>query len=334
MRTTINKSLGNHLLCAGVWAFSTLAAAAGEPAALVLSQSIELPSVSGRLDHLTVNLGSGRVFVAALGANSVEVVDLRAGKRMARIQGLHEPQGVLYLPDLRRLLVANGSGGGVVAIEDGKPTATSSIELADADNLRFDPAEGLVYAGYAHALAVLDPAMIQIRGRIELAGHPEAFELERSGGRVYVNVPTAHHIAVVDRASGKVAETWKVEGAGQNFAMALDEPSKRLFVATRQPAALLVFDTQTGKRTVQLPMCGDADDLFFDAQRRQLYAVCGEGVVQIVHQRDADHYETVGSISTSRGARTGLFVPSLSTLLVAAPATPGSPAHLRAYSIK
>ncbi len=163
---------------------------------------------------------------------------------------------------------------------------------------------------------------------------PEAFELERSGRRIYVNVPSAHHVAVVDRGSGKVAETWKIEGAGQNFAMALDTTSKRLFVATRQPAALLVFDTQTGKRTAQLPLCGDADDLFFDAQRRQLYAVCGEGVVQIVRQRDPDHYETAGSIPTSRGARTGLFIPRLSTLFVAVPATPGSPAQLRAYAIR
>ncbi len=164
------------------------AAAAANAPVLSLSQSIELPSVSGRLDHLAIDAESAQLFVVALVANSVEVV-LRAGKRVARLRGIHEPQGAVYLPESRRLLVANGSGGGVTAFVDGKPLPVASAgELDDADNLRFDAAEGLLYAGYGHSLAIVDPATMRIRKRIELAGHPEAFELERAGRRIYVNV--------------------------------------------------------------------------------------------------------------------------------------------------
>ena len=308
--------------------------AADEPV-LSLFQRIELPSVFGRLDHLAIDAESARLFVVALGANSVEVVDLRAGKRVARLQGLHEPQGVVYLPESRRLLVANGSGGGVTAFVDGKPLPVGSAsELDDADNLRFDAAEASLYAGYGHALAVLDPATMRISKRIELAGHPEAFELERTGRRIYVNVPGAHHIAVVDRDSGRATAAWDIEGVGQNFAMALDEASRRLFIATRRPAHLLVYNIQTGTRISQSPLCGDADDLFFDAQRRQLYAVCGEGVVQVLRRRDVDHYELAQTVATLPGARTGLFVPALSTIFVAVPSVGRAAAEVRAYTVK
>jgi glutamine cyclotransferase len=189
-------------------------------------------------------------------------------------------------------------------------------------------------SGHGNALAALDLATLRLIKRIELAGHPEAFELESAGARVFLNVPSAGHIAVVDRSSGKVTATWDLGGASRNFPMALDESQHRLFVATRQPALMLVYDTTTGKRTAELPICGDADDLFFDGQRRQLYAVCGEGVVDVIRQRDPDHYELAQRVQTSSGARTGLFVSRLSTLFVAVPSRGGSPAEIRAYKVE
>jgi DNA-binding beta-propeller fold protein YncE len=284
---------------------------------------------------MDIDLDGSRLFVAALSAGSVEVIDLRAGKRAARIQPLHEPQGVAYLAGVHRLFVANGAGGNVQAFNEAKaPAVTGAEGLEDADNVRVDPAPGQLYVGYAHALAVLDPVTLRLIKRIELGGHPEAFELESAGARVFVNVPSAGQIAVVDRFSGKVTATWDLGGASRNFPMALDESKHRLFVATRQPALVLVYDTTTGKRTAELPICSDADDLFFDGQRQQLYAVCGEGVVDTVRQRDADHYELARRMQTSSGARTGLFVPRLSTLFVAVPSRSGSSAEIRAYKVE
>jgi hypothetical protein len=116
--------------------------------------------------------------------------------------------------------------------------------------------------------------------------------------------------------------------------MALDESRHRLFIATRQPALMLVYDTTTGKRTAELPICGDADDLFYDGQRRQLYAVCGEGVVDVIRQRDVDHCKVAQHVQTSSGARTGLFVPQLSALFVAVPSRGGTSAEIRVYRVE
>lgn len=317
---------------------AALLAPAMQPVAaqsLVLEQRIELPSVQGRLDHLAIDVEGQRLFVAALGADSVEVIDLRAGKRIERLQQLHEPQGVVYSPESRRLLVANGAGGGVQAFADGKPPAVASAgSLDDADNLRIQPAANQLFVGYAHALAVVDANTLRVIKRIELPGHPEGFEVESSGRLIYVNVPSARQIVVVDQRSGQITATWDIGGASQNFPMTLDEQNHRLLVATRRPPSLLAWDTVTGKRDAELAICGDADDLFFDGERHQLYAICGEGLINVIRQRDPDHYEVVERVATAPGARTALFVPSLAALYVAVPSRGGAPAEVRIFHIR
>ncbi len=150
---------------------------------------------------------------------------------------------------------------------------------------------------------------------------------------MYVNVPKARQIAVVDRGSGKVEATWRLTDAAQNFPMALDERENRLFVVTRLPARLLVYETGSGNRVAQVPVCGDADDLFLDDARQQLYVVCGEGQIDVV-RGSGEQYAVAEHVPTAPGARTGLFVPSLSTLFIAVPARGGSVAEIRAYKIR
>src|SRR5215204_3447179 len=70
-------------------------------------QSIQLPNVAGRIDHLALNSEDARLFVAALGNNTVVVVDLKAGNRTEEIKNLKEPQGVVYVPEGSKLLVTN-----------------------------------------------------------------------------------------------------------------------------------------------------------------------------------------------------------------------------------
>jgi len=121
---------------------------------------------------MDIDIEGNRLFVAALGAGSVEVVDLQAGKRIERIQPLHEPQGVAYLAATRRLVVANGASGDVQAFAEGKtPAVVKAGGLDDADNMRVDRAKGQLYVGHAHALTVLDPATLRVVKRIEVGAH-------------------------------------------------------------------------------------------------------------------------------------------------------------------
>lgn len=298
-------------------------------------QSIALPDVRGRIDHLDIDVAGARLFVAALGNNSVEVIDLRAGRRSSRLEHLRVPQGVAYVPEAKRLFVASGGSGRVDVFAGNTLSPVGRVDaLDDADNVRYEPASGRIYVGYGSALAVLEASTMQLVSRIKLAGHPESFQLESTGTRIFVNVPDERQIAVVDRKQGNVAATWELDEMRANFPMALDEAHHRLFVATRRPAALLVFDSESGKRVASVPIGGDADDLFFDSDRKQIYAICGEGVITVVQQQDADRYVAVDQVRTGPGARTGLFVPGQRTLYVAVPVQQSVSAEIRVYSVK
>lgn len=298
--------------------------------------TIRLPGVSGRIDHFAVDLAGQRLFVAALGNDTTEVIDLKAGVRQKSVRGLAEPQGVAYVPTSGRLFVANG-GAGRVDILDGTSLATiRRIDgLDDADNVRYDAKAERIYVGYGGgALRVLDARSGDSLADIRLAGHPESFQLERRGERIFVNVPTVRQVAVVDRIKGAVVATWALHGAAVNFPMALDEPGQRLYVGARRPARLLVFDTRSGKQLDSVPIGGDTDDLYVDTARRRVYAVCGEGVISVVERREPERYVVAATIRTAPRARTGLFVPDLERLYVAVPARSGSGAEVRIYRVR
>lgn len=319
-------------------AFLSLLLPLGLQAADVLepAASIGLPSVKGRIDHFGVDLKGRRLFVAALGNDTLEVVDLKSGRRERSLGGFGEPQGILYLPELNRIYVANGSANRVDILDGASLGRIRGIEgLDDADNVRYDAGARKVYVGYGKgALRALDPTTGDSAGDVRFAGHPESFQLETRGTRIFVNVPAARHVAVVDRTKHAVVATWGVPGAESNYPMALDEAGRRLFVGARKPAVLLVYDIDSGKVVAKQPVSGDTDDIFFDPRRKRLYVICGEGRIDIVRQEDPDHYSLEGVVRTARRARTGLFVPEQARLYVAAPAIGTSPAKLLVYRIR
>jgi hypothetical protein len=308
---------------------------AQEGAPLRLAQTIPLPHVEGRIDHLAIDLQGQRLFVAALGNNTLEVLDLQAGSHLHTITGLHEPQGVVFLPESNTIVVTNGETGACDLFDGASFQHRNTITLtSDADNVRYDAATHTLYVGYgAGALGLIDATRAQRLGDIPLQGHPEAFQLEQAGSRIFVNVPSAHQVAVVDRATRAVSTTWPLQGAEANFPMALDEAQHRLFVGTRTPPLLLVLDTESGKEMARVPSVGDADDLFYDAPHRRLYIAGGAGSLSIVAQEDTDHYTPVATLPTAAGARTALWVPERGRLYLAVPHRGAQGAEIRVYEV-
>jgi DNA-binding beta-propeller fold protein YncE len=296
---------------------------------------VPLQGVKGRIDHLEVDLKNERLFVAALGNDTLEVIDLKTKRRVKSLRGFGEPQGVQYVPKFNRIYVANGSANRVDVLDGTTYARIRSIEgLEDADNVRYDATKQKIYVGYKKgALKILDAATGDSSGDVALSGHPESFQLEQAGARIFVNVPPARHVAVVDRNKGSVIASWDVPGASANYPMALDEAGRRLFVGARSPAMLLIYDIDSGKVVSTLPIGGDTDDIFFDAARKRVYVICGEGLVNVVQQQDANRYVLKSTLQTAPRARTGLFVPETGRLYVAVPAAGASSAEIRSYRI-
>lgn len=296
--------------------------------------SIPLDGVEGRIDHMAADPKGERLYVAALGNDTVEVIDPEAGKQIDRITGLKKPQGVALLPDSGRLVVASGGDGKVHVYDSDRKLLGTVDGLDDADNVRYDPAAKLVYVGFGDgALAVIDPLKIEKIAEIKLAGHPESFQLESKGNRIFVNVPDAGHVAVVDRANRSIVARWPMDEAAANFPMALDEDHHRLFIGCRKPAKLVVLDTGTGRMTASVACAGDTDDVFFDAAGKRIYVTGGQGVVTVIGQPDPDHYPLLGSDPTAPGARTSILIPALEALYVAVPHRGDQKAEIRIFSI-
>jgi YVTN family beta-propeller protein len=295
---------------------------------LELEVKIPLGHVSGRIDHMAVDVKRQRLFVAELGNDTVSVVDLAKRSVGRRITGLKEPQGVGYDPLTDTLFVANARDGAVHLYVGGDYKPAGQIDLgSDADNIRVDVASKRVVLGYGNgALAFIDPATHSKIGDAALRAHPESFQIDQDAGRILVNVPDAHSVAVIDEASAKQVATWPMDKSG-NFAMAMDHALGRVLLAFRSPPELDVYTIADGKRVAAVETCGDIDDLFVDQKRNRVYVSCGAGFVDVLESNGARYRRKI-RIPTAPGARTSFFSPELDRLLVATRSTAAEPAAI------
>jgi YVTN family beta-propeller protein len=311
-----NRSLRAMLVAASL--LSSMTSIAQEAVApLALEAKIPLGEVSGRIDHLGIDLKRQRLLVAELGNDSLGVVDLATGKVLRTISGMSEPQGVAYVPFVDGIFVANGGDGSVRMLRGDDLMPTGHIELGnDADNVRVDAPRNRVLVGYGKgALAVIDPASGTKATDLKLKGHPEGFQLDETGALVFVNVPDAREIEILDVAS-QASRSLPTRGAGSNFPMAIDRDAHRVLVVFRSPPSLMALSTQDRRVVAKVDTCGDADDVFVDQRRRRVYVSCGEGAVDVLEPGETG-YRRIARVPTVSGARTSLFVPELDRLFVA-----------------
>ncbi|PYU35650.1 MAG: hypothetical protein DMG31_03440 [Acidobacteria bacterium] len=302
---------------------------------LQLIQRTPVPGVTGRIDHFTAFPKRRLLIFAGLGNNSMEIVNTFEAKVVQSTKGLDEPQGVLYVPGLDKIFVAN-AGNGTVKVYDGKTYALrKSIALgeeSDTDNLRWDEDSKRVFVGIVGGLAMIDAVTEARVGNLKgSGGHSESFQLEKKGSRVFVNVPDDDSVVnVIDRKTGELTK-WGLNGVKANYPMALDEDNHRLFVVTRRPPFVMILNTDNGREVARVPVGGSCDDVYFDVERKRIYALGGEGFISVVQQNDPDHYSLSANIPSAVGVRTGIFFGT--SLYVGVPAAGSEPAQIWNYAV-
>ena len=313
--------------------FACLVSVLSGQAPLTLETRIPLPGVQGRIDHLAVDIVGNRLFVAALGNNTVEVIDLRQNRRVKTLTGMRKPRGLLWEPESKLLIAASGDDGAVRVFDGANLSQLHRLDgLPDADNVRWDAVNRHVLVGYGEgAIGVLDRQARKLAD-IGLPAHPESFQLDSAGGRVFVNVPDKQRVIVADLNKRSIAAEWPIS-VEKNFPMAFDPEHHRLFLGARQPAKLVVLDSDKGREVASISIVSDTDDLFYDAKRQRIYVIGGGGAITVIHQEGADKYRAEATVSTAPGARTGLFVPDLGKLVVAAPRRSGNDAQVLVYRV-
>lgn len=307
---------------------------------LVLTATIPLEGVKGRFDHFAS--GKGKVFLSALGNNSVEIIDIFQGVRAHEITGVPNPQGVAFSPEANKLFVASEKGKVYIYDGDSYKLQTTLDFDGGADNLRYDAATKRVYVGCGDdeknaAIAAIDAMTSKRTDEVyKLGGEPESFQLEKSGPNIYVNVPDLKQILAINRTTKEIAR-WPVTSQ-QNFPMALDEADHRVIVGTREPATVSVFDTTTGKMVASLPTVQDTDDLYFSAEKKRVFVPGREGAIWVYQQNDPDHYTLISKVPTVVGAGTAGYFgrqgKGFDRFYLAVPAGANSNAEVRIYAVE
>ena len=312
----------------------------GQSGPLQLSKTIILTGVTGKYDHFAIDMTGERLFAAATGNHSVEVIDLKTNKVVQSIGGLGKPHGLAFVAETGSLYVADGTLG-ELRVYTGSPFALhGQIKLSDdADDMAYDEASHQLFVGHGGSdaanparVAVIDTTSFSLVKNLAVAAHPEALESDAQGKRVFANIADANEVAVIGTAAPSVASVWKLTKAADNVPAGYDENHKLLYVACRKPSALLMLDGGTGKEITSLPTVGGADDLFYDAELDRVYVIGGAGEVDVYQADGAKGIKAIGVVKTSAGAKTALFVPSRHELFVGIPGIDGHDASVRVYT--
>jgi DNA-binding beta-propeller fold protein YncE len=307
---------------------------------LKLDRAIPLPGVAAKFDHLAIDLAGNRLFVAATGNHSVEVIDLASNKIQQSIKGLGKPHGLAWVASTGSLYVADGTLA-ELGVYTGSPLALAGkIKLSDdADDMVYDPASHLLFVGHGGSdaanpanIAVVDTEHFKLLSNLPVATHPEALDIDPATHRVFANIADSAEVAVIDTKSKSITAHWKLTKASANVPMALNSDDHTLLVACRTPGTLVVVDAATGKELTTAPSAGGADDLFYNSPLRQAYLISGRGEIDSFSIDKSNSIHVLPVLKTSAGAKTALFVPQQNLLYLAVPGTFGNASEIRVYS--
>lgn len=317
---------------------------AQEPLKLVATTP--MPGYSGDFDHFGVDLKGNRVFVAAEEHKTVEVFDLRTGKRIHSITGFDDPHNMVYLPDSRDLIVTDGDSFGAVDLVSGNNyKVLSRIRLLPTvGKAAFNPVNHYYYAESSsakdlktHSISIIDTKDFKLIGSIPgiPGGDNEGMIIDRAGRKLYLNLTGTDEVGVVDLDTSQLTARWPLPNARVAHGIALDESNHRLFTATRNPPKLIIFNTDTGKVVAEMPCVGVNSNVWYDAAHKRIY-VTGDGTISVFQQHDADHYQHIAEVPSAYRAKTSLFVPQLNRLYVAASnkGKPGATMALKIYEVQ
>ena len=224
-------------------------------APLRLIQTIPMPSVKGRIDHMDVDAEGKRLFVAGLENGSLEIVDLQAGKWVKSVPGFQKPQGIAYVRSLNKLFVASGDDGMLRVFRGDTLELLDSIKLDLGPNrVAYDPHTKLLYVGYGGQdagkdygeVGIIDGKTDKHLGDVKVEAHPAELLLDKSGKTLFVFLPAMSKVQVVDTKKRQVVSAWTVSSQRPGDA-AFNDRTRRLLIGTRTPPQMVAMDAQSGK---------------------------------------------------------------------------------------
>lgn len=288
-------------------------------------------------DYLTYD--SGRLYVSH--GTEVLVIDADTGKELGKIEGLKVSHGVAVVPEVGRGFITDGAQGKVIVFDLKTLKRIGEADAApDADAIIYDPASKHIFTfnGDSHNSVVIDPANAQKVGTVDVGGGPE-FAVADGEGMIYNNLEDKSEVVAIDSRSLTVKSRWPISPAGAPAPIAMDREHRRLFVAGREPAMMVVMNADSGKVIQSFPISNGADAEVFDPQTGTVFVSTRDGWVHMFHEDSPDKFSEAGKIKTEFGAKTMAYDPKTKRVFVdttdfeKAPAPTQQNPHLRPKAI-
>lgn len=335
MRTVFAATVGALLLAGSVQAAA---------ATLVTGHGMTpLSGYTGDFDHFLVDTKDGRLFLAGEDHGSLEVFGLKSGRHLASLPGFDAPHSFIYLPETGELVVFANQKSRALNAKTLKVTRRLDIG-AGADSMAYDAPRKRAYVVTGGkdvdmkttALVEIDPYTGKSYGQTDFnSDHTEALAVETAGDRIFINETANNTLDVIDKTTHAIKTAWKIAEAEQNAPLAYDEKTHRLFVVTRKPGKLLVINADTGATVAAFDAPSRVDQAIWDPANRRVYVCGGDGRLMVVEQDSGDAYRVADMITTPVASKTGIFVPSLNRIyLAASPGEGKTPAGLVWFDLK
>ena len=320
-------------MLAPVLMFLAAGLASSADAPLVLSETIPLKGVAGKLDHLAVDAKGMRLFVANKPNNTLDIVYLKTGKLIKQIADQSKVSGVAYAADLDMFYVGNGSG--VCNGFDGKEyKLVFSTKAPGADNVHYHSGTKSVYVAHGETMSVLDAKSGELKMAIKLPGSSHGFKIDEKAGKLFVVLTKPNSIAVIELRKHEVIDKWPLTLSDAGSPIAYDDKDGLLFVGCPKKPMVVVFDSKSGKELTGIEIPGGIDDLHFDAMRNRLYASCGDSALAVIEKK-GDKYELTAKLETPKFSRTCVFSGTTGKLYLGVPKQEGKDGpEIRVYEAK
>jgi DNA-binding beta-propeller fold protein YncE len=267
-------------------------------------------------DYITFDPDSRRLYVSH--GSEVLVVNADTGEEEGKISGLKLSHGVVVVPEVGRGFISDGVQGKAIIFDLKTLKLVGEANAApDADCIIYDPASKHVFTfnGDSHNATAIDPSTGNVVGTIDLGAGPE-FAVADGQGTIYNNLEDKSEVLAIDSRSLKVKSHWPIAPAGAPAPIAMDRDHRRLFVAGREPAMLVVMNANDGKVIQSFPISGGADAEVYDSKTGLIFVSTREGWVHIFHEDSPDHYSEAGTVKTKLGAKTMAYDPKTQRIFV------------------
>jgi hypothetical protein len=267
-------------------------------------------------DYMFFDPESSRLYLSH--GTEVLVVNADTGKEVGKISGLKLSHGIAVAHDFGRGFVSDGEQGKAIIFDLKTLKVVGEANAApDADCIIYDPASKHIFTfnGDSKNATAIDPATGNPVGTIDLGGGPE-FAVADGQGMIYNNLEDKSEVLAIDSRNLQVKSRWPIAPAGAPAPIAMDREHRRLFVAGREPAILVVMNADDGKVVQSFPISNGADADVFDPRSGLVFVSTREGWVHIFHEDSPDHFSEAGKVKTELGAKTMAYDPKSDRIFV------------------